>query len=126
MRFLFTLIIYCSIMWQIASAQEHNYSQYRPFDSIGILKEKVVIPFDTATYTYTSGRFRGTLRPDSLSQEKIDYLTPLLQKDDRLVVSILLYDDFHPKENNREDSANFTLLHRAQNIIRKAIMQHDK
>ncbi len=114
------LLILSLIMALCISAQsQSHYSHYHPFDSTGIFKEKVVVPFDPiGSWVPAEGRKGPPTGLDSLSLEKIDYLASLLEGNHKLVIRVLLYDDFYLQKNYQFHSVYFTYM-RAQRVLRK-------
>ena len=104
------------------SAQsQHYYSFYRTFDSTGVFKEKVVVPFDSTTFRAPAEVRKGPATYlDSLSLEKIDYLANLLENNHKLVITMLHYDDFHVKENHLSYGVNLSYM-RAERVLRRIL-----
>lgn len=115
------LILSLSIMLCTSAQSQHYYSFYLPFDSTGVFKEKVVVPFDSTTFRVPAEVRKGSpTYLDSLSLEKIDYLANLLENNHKLVLRVLLYDDFYLSENHQIYGVNITYM-RAKRVIRKVL-----
>ena len=115
------LILSLSIILCTSAQSQHYYALYRPFDSTGVFKEKVVVPFDSTTFRAPSEVKKGPpTYLDSLSLEKIDYLANLLENNHKLVIRVLLYDDFYLQKNYQVYSMKFNYM-RARRVLGKLL-----
>lgn len=92
--FLFVILYFYTTPTLLAQGA---YTYNHPFDSIGVFKEKVSISLPWPPKIGSLSDRKGNRRPvysDSSDIKKLDYIADLLQKDQRRVLIVLLYDDF--------------------------------
>lgn len=111
-----SLLINC---WNssVVLGQGIYYQEYLPFDSSGTFVEKVIMPLDTTIFI---NRSLARLKKDSSSLDRLYYLTRLLEENERLVISALLYDDFHLSDNSIYSGGNYKNF-RAKAILSKLL-----
>lgn len=119
---LFIFLISCIGTIQGAGQNISQYD-YKYLDSVGILNEKVVIPLDSTTFVIPTRSISGApAYLDSVSLNKIDYLSNLIQEDSQVALVILLYDDFY-LNNNYQVYGEYMTYFRAKRIIRKVLRE---
>ena len=114
-----TLFLY---LHQYGIAQGDYYSQYHPFDSTSVFKEKIVLDFGPAVKRVPKDKAYqlSTRYIDSLSLEKIEYLRTLLINNSNLVVVASFYDSFHMMDGH-ETHGWYSAPEKAKTILSRIL-----